>query len=331
MKGIRVNGTGLYVPKTVATNEDFTKIIETNDEWITTRTGIKKRHISNGEPAWYLGAQAAKQAIENAAVSVEDISVIIFTTITSDFQTPSVACIVQRELGIPTSCMAFDLNAACSGFVYAVETARALLCANNSDKYALVVSSECLSKFVDYTDRSSCILFGDGAAAAVVSLADTMYASHIGADGTGAGYLFARSYENKCPFNDGTNSVDDKMPPSNEHFLAQDGHEVYKFAVKAMPNAVFSACQKADINVSDIDLVIPHQANIRIIKAATKTLGLSEDKVFVNIENYGNTSSATVPIALHEAISQGRLKRGDKVCLVGFGAGLTYGAVIFEY
>ena len=331
MKGIRINGTGLYVPKTIATNEDFTKIIETNDEWITTRTGIKQRHIANGEPAWYLGAQAAKQAVENAKISVDEISIIIFTTVTSDFATPSAACVVQRELGVPATCMAFDLNAACSGFVYAVDTARALLSADENKKYALVISAECLSKFVDYSDRSSCILFGDGAAAAVISLSDTMYTSHVGADGTGAGFLFARSYENECPFNDGTITVDDKMPPSNGHFLAQDGHEVYKFAVKAMPNAVFAACEKAKIDVSDIDLVIPHQANVRIIKAATKTLGLSEDKVFVNIENYGNTSSATIPIALHEAITQGRLKRGDKVCLVGFGAGLTYGAVIFEY
>lgn len=330
MNGIKINGTGLYVPETVATNDDFTKIIDTNDEWITTRTGIKQRHICNGEPTWLLGANAARQAIENAQISKDEIGLIIVSTITADYFTPSCACVIQRELEIP-SCMAFDLNAACSGYVYSLETARSLLMANPSMKYALIVSSEQLTKLVDYTDRSSCILFGDGAAASVVSLTDSFYSAYFGADGNGAGALYARSVDGQNVFSAEKGSFDDKMHDSHGHYFYQDGHEVYKFAVKAMPNAVAAACEKAGIDVDSIDLVIPHQANIRIIKTAVKAMGISDEKVFVNIDRYGNTSSATIPIALHEAIAQGRLRRGYRVCLVGFGAGLTFGAAVFEY
>lgn len=330
MAGIKIEGAGLYVPERIITNDDLAKLVDTNDEWISSRTGISKRHASCGEPTWYLGTQAAKAALKNSGVLPEQLGLIIVSTVTADFFTPSIACLIQRELGA-AHCMSLDVNAACSGFVYALEAARALMMADEYKKYALIVSSETLTRYVDYTDRSTCILFGDGAAAAVISLSEGMYSSFLGADGNGAQYLFSRSIAQTNVFYDGKTVIDDKMGESKAHFFYQDGHEVYKFAVKAMPNAVERACEKAGISVSDIDLIIPHQANIRIIKTAVKALGIPDDKVFVNIERYGNTSSATIPIALSEAIEQGRLRRGDKVCLVGFGAGLTYGAAIFEY
>ncbi|MBR6600122.1 MAG: ketoacyl-ACP synthase III [Oscillospiraceae bacterium] len=330
MQGIKILGIGSYVPETVISNDDFTGVIETNDEWITTRTGIKERHYAMGTPTWKCGANAALKAVENSGISKEEIDMIICTTVTPDSLFPSTACMIQRELGI-TGCMAFDASCACAGFVYAVDMAHKYL-ATGSARNVLVVSAENLSKIVNYEDRASCILFGDGAAAVVLCAADTSYSSFIGADGNGADFLRADVISNKLnPFYKIKNIEEPEKQSEYAGFLAQDGKEVYKFAVGILPFAVNKALEKSDFNVEDLDMVIPHQANIRIIQTAASKLGLPMDKFYVNIERYGNTSSASIPLALSEAVENGSVKRGDKIALVGFGAGLTYGAVCFEY
>lgn len=330
-QGIKIKGIGRYVPELVATNEDFTKIVETSDEWITQRTGIKTRHITNGEPTYYLGAMAAKEAIADAGISPEDIDLIIAATVTADFYTPSMACIIQRELGA-IGCMAFDINAACSGFAYAVDMAKRYLYSGSDVKTVLVVAAEELSKFTDYTDRSSCVLFGDGAGAFVIEKCEgVLYSNYLGADGNGADKVVARALKSENAFRTNTEEFDMSMPQTKEHYFYQDGKEVYKFATKALPNAVEKACERAGIEPAELDAIVPHQANIRIIETAAKHLGLPMDKFPMYIDRYGNTSSASIPLAFYDAVKDGRIKRGDKVCLVGFGGGLTYGGVIFEY
>ncbi|MCD7773124.1 MAG: ketoacyl-ACP synthase III [Ruminococcus sp.] len=331
MTGVKILGVGKCAPETVATNEDFSKIVETNDEWITTRTGIKKRHISNGEPTWYLGAEAAKNAVADAGVSPDDIGLIIVTTITNDYSTPSVSCIVQRELGAKNA-MTIDVNCACSGFVYGFDMAKRYLQTDENLKYALVISAEELSKITDYTDRATCVLFGDGAAAVVLEKKeDTVYSSFLGADGNGAKFLLAKNYDSHTPFSNGEVVIEDDMPKRDNNCLFQDGREVYKFATKILPFACEKTCENLGITPNDIDCIIPHQANKRIIETAAKNLSLPLEKFFLNLEEYGNTSSASVPLALCDAVHSGAVKRGDKICIVGFGAGLTFGSVIFEY
>lgn len=329
--GVYVRGIGKYVPETTASNEDFMKIIDTSDEWITQRTGIKTRHINNGEPTYYLGAKAAEAAIKDAGIDVSDIDLIIATTVTPDFYTPSLSCLIQREIGA-IGCMAMDVNCACAGFVYGMDMARRYLFADDDVKTVLLVASEELSKFVDYTDRSSCILFGDGAAAFVLEKQEnTVYAGYMGADGNGAKYIVSRALKAENVFRTNKEEFDMQMPETKDYFFKQDGKEVYKFATKALPNAAAKVCEKLGIEPEQLDAIVPHQANVRIIETAAKNLGVSMDKFPVYIDRYGNTSSASIPIAFCDAVADGKIKRGDKVCLVGFGGGLTYGAVIFEY
>lgn len=329
--GIRVKGIGKYVPELIATNEDFAKIVDTNDEWITQRTGIKTRHITNGEPNYYLGAMAATAAIKDADIKADEIDLIIAATCTPDFFTPSLSCLIQREIGA-IGCMAIDINCACTGFDYGIDMAKRYLQSDDAVKTVLLVAAEELSKFVDYTDRSSCILFGDGAAAFVLEKQeDTLYSSYFGADGNGAKFLVSRALKSENVFRTQKEEFDMDMPQVKDYFFTQDGKEVYKFATKAMPNAVAEACKKAGISPNELDAIVPHQANVRIIETAAKNLGISMDKMIVYIDRYGNTSSASIPIAFCDAVAEGRIKRGDKVCLVGFGGGLTYGGVVFEY
>ncbi len=330
LRGIKFLSIASYVPETVITNDDFVHVIDTNDEWITTRTGIKKRHYSMGMPTWKTGSNAAQSAIEKSGISKEEIDIIICTTITPDTLFPSTACMIQKELGM-SGCMAFDVNCACSGFVYGVDMAHKYL-SSGSARNVLVVSTENLSRIVNYKDRSSCILFGDGAAAVVITACDSPYSSFLGADGNGADFLRAEVLSNPVnPFYKIKNMEEPAPQDEDAGFLHQDGKEVYKFAVNILPFAVSKAIENAPFAVEDLDMVIPHQANIRIIQTAASKLGLSMDKFYVNIENYGNTSSASIPLALNEAIENGKIKRGDKIALVGFGAGLTYGAICFEY
>ena len=334
--GIRVLGTGSYTPAFQVTNEDMAKIVETNDEWIRTRTGIGTRHISDGEPTWYMGAEAAKRAIAAAGIDPLEIGLLIDTTITPEYCTPSMSCIIQRETGAANAAC-FDMNAACSGFVYAMDTAHRFLKTDPSMRYALVIANESLSKITNYSDRSSCILFGDGAAAAVIEYKeDALYTSHLGADGTGAKYLYAHSALPQSPFvkPERQAEYDDGIEPGPEgweHTMRQDGREVYKFAIKAMANSAQKAAEKIGFDLQQLDKIVPHQANIRIIETAMKSLKMPMEKVVVNIDQHGNTSSASIPIALDEAVRSGKIQRGDKICLVGFGAGLTTAAIITEF
>lgn len=327
--GINILGMGSYLPEQVLANDDFKKFVDTNDEWITTRTGIRSRHMAGWEPTWYMGKLAAQKAIEKSGVDPKEIGLVICSTITSDFLTPSVASLLQYELGIENAA-AFDMNAACSGFVYMLDTAHRYLSTDDDLKYVLIVSAESLSRFIDYQDRGTCILFGDGAAAAVIEKSDKMYSSFLGSDGSGARKLFARNLE-VAPEVRIDHEFDSGFPEKPPHQLYQDGKEVYKFAVKALPKAFSNAAAKIGVTVDDIDLFVPHQANVRIIETAAKNLKASIDKFAVTLDHHGNTSSASIPLALCEYIEKGAIQRGQKLALVGFGAGLSYGSVIIEY
>ncbi len=327
--GINILGMGSYLPEQVLANDDFKKFVDTNDEWITTRTGIRSRHMAGWEPTWYMGKLAAQKAIEKSGVDPKEIGLVICSTITSDFLTPSVASLLQYELGIENAA-AFDMNAACSGFVYMLDTAHRYLSTDDDLKYVLIVSAESLSRFIDYQDRGTCILFGDGAAAAVIEKSDKMYSSFLGSDGSGARKLFARNLE-VAPEVRVDHEFDSGFPEKPPHQLYQDGKEVYKFAVKALPKAFSNAAAKIGVTVDDIDLFVPHQANVRIIETAAKNLKASIDKFAVTLDHHGNTSSASIPLALCEYIEKGAIQRGQKLALVGFGAGLSYGSVIIEY
>lgn len=330
LNGIEIISTGSAVPERIVTNDDFAKIVDTSDEWITTRTGMKKRHISSGEPTWFIGAKAAKNALEKGGVDPSEIDLIICTTVTPDFQTPSTACMIQRELGAENA-MCFDMNAACTGFVFALDAARRYLSFPDC-KTALIVSAEVLSKMVDYTDRASCVLFGDAAGACVVRAADKLYASSLSSDGNGAKLLCARYQFRENPLQDKSLMPEfDDLDSPHDTYLHMAGREVYKFATKALPNEVTRACERAEIEVSELSCIVPHQANVRIVETAAKNLGVSMDCMYMNLEKYGNTSSASIPVALDEAVSEGRIKRGDKIALVGFGGGLTSGAIVMEW
>lgn len=327
--GINIMGMGNYLPEQQLTNDDFKKFIETNDEWIRTRTGICSRHMAGWEPTWYMGLKSAQKAIENSGIDPNEIGLVITSTITSDFLTPSLASIIQHEIGAYNAA-AFDLGAACSGFVYAVDTARRFLDTDDNLKYVLVVATEALSRFLDFKDRGTCILFGDGSAAAVIEKSDKLFSSFLASDGGGAKKLFARNVQ-IAPEVKIEKDFDDGFPEKPMHQLYQDGKEVYKFAVKALPKAFNSAAEKIGIKAENIDWFIPHQANVRIIETAAKNLGVSIEKFIVTLDHHGNTSSASIPLAFCEALEKGLIKRGQKIALIGFGAGLTYGSVILEY
>ena len=327
--GVNILGMGRYVPDQVLTNDDFTRFVETNDEWISTRTGIKERPMAGWEPTWYMGKQASLRAVEASGIDPADIGLVISCTATSDFHTPSMSSVIQHEVGA-VNAAAFDMNAACSGFVYALDTARRFLETDDSLKYVLIVANEALSRFLDFTDRSSCILFGDGAAAVVVEKSGKLFSSALRSEGSGAGYLCARAMQ-VAPEVAQESDFEDPFPQMPLHKLYQNGKEVYKFAVQALPRSFELAAEKINITKDDIDWFVPHQANIRIIETAAKKLGAPMEKFIVTLDHYGNTSSASIPLALCEAIEKGMIKRGQKLALIGFGAGLTYGGIILEY
>jgi 3-oxoacyl-[acyl-carrier-protein] synthase-3 len=307
--------------------------MDTSDEWITERTGIKNRQYALSDKGyistWRMAEEAARAALRNAGLSPSDIGLIITSTITADFFTPSVSCLVQGAIG--AVCPAFDIGAACAGFTYALDTAEKFLRADSEIRNVLVISSEMLTRYVDFEERSSSILFGDGAAAVIVTRSDSVYGSYLGADGTGAKHLFGKLPFPANPFN--TNVVDMGMEDfaGKDAVIIQNGREVYRFATKIMPLAAEEAIRRAGLNISDVNWFIPHQANIRIIQTAAKSMDVPSERFIINIAEHGNTSSASIPIALCEAVADGRIKRGDIICTVGFGAGLTYGAAVFEY
>lgn len=328
--GITIMGTGKYLPGRIVENDEFTNFIDTSDEWIVSHTGISRRRIAGDETVGYMAGEAAKQALETAGIDAQDIDIIIGTTVTPDYYFPSMACLAQNAIG-NTTAFAYDIAAACSGFVVALDLAERYL-RTGAAKHVLIVSSEMLSQVTDYTDRASCILFGDAAAACVVAASSNMFSSFIRSDTSGGKHLYARHSRRPTPFFDklpGTEN--DQFMPDRYGTTSMDGHEVYRWATKAMPEAVLAACTKADIAPEALDVIIPHQANIRIIKTAARNLHLPMDKMYVNIHNYGNTSSATIPTCIDECVRSGRIKRGDKVCITGFGSGLIAGACVFEY
>lgn len=326
MKAVGILGTGKYVPEKILTNADLEKMVETNDEWIVTRTGMKERHIAREDQASSdLAYEAALVALKKSGVAPEDLDLIIVATITPDSAFPSTACILQNRLGAKKAA-AFDLSAACSGFIYGLASASNFI-TTGMYKNALVVGAECLSKITDYTDRNTCILFGDGAGAVVLGEVPEgrgFLSFELGADGSGGELLKLAGGGSRLPSSQ--NTVDSK-----QHYIYMAGSEVFKFAVRIMGNAAEEALRKAGLEKSDIDLLVPHQANIRIIQSAVHRLDLPEEKCMINLHKYGNVSAASIPLALAEADEEGRLKEGDCVVLVGFGGGLTWGATALRW
>lgn len=331
MSGIEIIGTGRYVPEFIADNDKFSEFLDTSDEWIFPRTGIKQRHISADKPNYYMGCEAAKDALKNAGISAEDVDLIIVSTCTPDFFYPAMSCLIQKNIGAKNaSC--FDVNSACTGFITAVDIAHKFLAA---DKYktVLVLASEKLSSQQDYTDRASCILFGDAAGAVVLRRSEKLFSSFMGAEGDEFEALYCKvHYESNCPFfKDEDEFYNNRFDTfAKKNYLVQDGKAVYKFAVNAMSNAVNTVSKACGVSPEELDLVIPHQANLRIIAKATELLGISPEKVYTNIEHMGNVSSACIPVALDELNKAGKITSGLKLCMVGFGAGLTYGSIIME-
>ncbi len=325
MKKVGIIGVGEYLPKKVLTNADLAKMVDTSDEWITTRTGIKQRRLAaKNEATSDLAIKAAKQALEDAHLKPQDIDLIIVATITPDMPFPAVACLLQDALSAKGA-ICFDISAACAGFVYAIVVAKQFI-ARGSCKNALVVGAETLSSVTDWQDRNTCVLFGDGAGAAVISEAKSggILSAYLGCDGSKANLLMVPGGGSRSP---STAEVLDKRL----NFIKMQGNEVFKLAVTIMAEAAQTALKRAGLECKDIDLVIPHQANIRIIMAMAKKLGLSWDKVYLNIEKYGNMSSASTATALCEAVREGRIKKGDIVLLDAFGAGLVWGACVIKW
>lgn len=326
MRPVGILGTGKYVPDRVLTNHDLERMVDTNDEWITTRTGIKERRIAAEDQASSdLAYEASLKAMDAAGVSADDIDLIIVATITPDMFFPSTACILQEKLKAKNAA-AFDLSAACSGFIYGLANAANFI-ATGTYNYALVVGSECLSKITDYTDRNTCILFGDGAGAVVLGPSEAgkgFLSFELGADGAGGDLLKLMGGGSRNPASQ--DSIENKW-----HYIHMNGREVFKFAVKVMNSAAEKAMEKAGIIKSDIDLLVPHQANMRIIQSSLNRLELPEDKCVINLDRYGNVSAASIPIALAEAVEQGKISDGDNVVLVGFGGGLTWGASVIKW
>jgi 3-oxoacyl-[acyl-carrier-protein] synthase-3 len=330
MKGpkpiVEIASTGRFLPDNIVTNFDLAKMVDTNDEWIRQRTGIVERRIAPKEMgAADMGVGASLIAMERAGVAPGEIDLIVVSTATPDRLLPSTACDIQAVLGAKNAA-AYDVSAACSGFIYALEIAEGHIAAGRSE-IALVIATEKMSGIVDWTDRSTCVLFGDGAGAAIVKKAENgrgMLSSFIRSDGTLAELLWRPGGGVKIPF-------DIAVLDEKSHLVKMAGSEVFKAAVRSMAEAADQALMRAGLTGDDIDLLVPHQANIRIIEATAKYAKIPMDKVFVNVERYGNMSSATVPIALDEAIEQGRIQRGDNVLMVAFGAGFTWGASVLRW
>jgi 3-oxoacyl-[acyl-carrier-protein] synthase-3 len=323
----RITGTGSALPQKVLSNHDLEKLVDTNDEWITTRTGIKERRIaSEGEYTSTFAIAAAKRAMEMAGITAKQLDLIVVGTITPDFPFPATACIIQNELGAKNAA-AFDLSAACSGFIYGLSIADAFIKSGQAKK-ALVIGVEVLSRIVDWSDRNTCILFGDGAGAAIVEASESesqIMSTHIFTNGAHWNLLCQ-------PGGGSRNSISNpKTIEEKLFYLRMEGNEVFKYAVRAMGDAACAALEHNGVKADDLDLLIPHQANRRIIEATGKRIGLPEEKVFVNLHKYGNTSAASIPIALDEANREGRLKPGNLILLDAFGGGFTYGSALIRW
>lgn len=326
LRAVGLLGTGSAVPERVLTNQDLERMVDTSDEWIRTRTGILERRISAPDQAASdLAADSARKALENAKVDPQEIGLLIVATITQDTLCPATACYVQERLGIE-ACTAFDLNAACTGFIYGITVAKAYIQAGMCNK-ALVIGVDLLSRVTDYEDRATCVLFGDGAGAGVVGPTDDdrgILSEYLSADGRLASLICIPAGGSRLP-------ASAETVQNHQHYVKMSGNEVFKVAVRILGESVTQALQKCNLKPEDLSLVIPHQANIRIIEASAKRLNISLDKFYINIDKYGNTSAASVPIALDEAVRSGRVKTGDLLALVAFGGGFTYGANIIRW
>lgn len=325
MKKVGIIGIGEYLPKKVLTNADLERMVDTSNEWITTRTGIKQRRlVSSREATSDIAVRAAQQALGDARLKPQDIDLIIVATVTPDMQFPSTACFVQASLGAKQA-VCFDISAACAGFVYGIVIAQQFI-ARGTYRHSLVIGSEVLSSITDWQDRNTCVLFGDGSGAVVLGEVKSggILSTYLGSDGGNADLLMMPGGGSRNPATHAT--VDKRM-----HYIKMRGNELFKMAVKIMSNAAQIALKRAGLECSDIDLVIPHQANIRILMAMAKRLGLSPDKIYLNIEKYGNMSSASTATALCEAVKEGKIKKGDIVLLDAFGAGLVWGACVIKW
>lgn len=324
----RIAGTGSYLPEKVLTNKDLEKLVETNDEWIRDRTGIGERHMAaDGENTSDLALQASKIALKEAGLEAKDIDMILVATVSGDQIMPNTACVLQQKLGAK-DCAALDISAACSGFLYGFSIADQFIKTGHS-KNILLIGAEVLHRFVDYTDRNTCILFGDAAGAAVLTRASDdqdskVYSSHLHADGSISDLFVLPGGGSAIPFSQ--NVLDEKL-----HYVRMNGREIFKHAVRTMSKACDEALAANKMNAEEVDWVIPHQANTRIIEAVAKHFGISMDKVVVEIEKMGNTSAATVIVALDKAIKSGKVKRGQNVLLTAFGAGITSGSLLMRY
>jgi 3-oxoacyl-[acyl-carrier-protein] synthase III len=323
---VRLTGWGRYAPAQVLSNADLERMVDTSDEWIVSRTGIRERRVAAAdETTASMGAVAALRAIRTAGLEPDDIDLIILATLTPDYWMPSTAALVKEAIG-NTKAAAFDVMAACSGFVYGYATASAYISAGLA-KHAVVIGAELLTRFLDYTDRSTCILFGDGAGAVVLSASDEPTAPvgiELTTEPQGAYMIWLPAGGSKSPPSPETIA-------RGEHKIRMEGKETYRFATRTLASTALAAVGKAGIAPGDVDLFIPHQANIRIIEAVAKGLDLPMERMFVNLDKYGNTSAASVPIALAEAVNEGRVAVGDKLVMVAFGAGFTSGAVAMEW
>ena len=322
----QVIGWGRYVPEQVLTNDDLSRMVETSDEWISTRTGIRERRlVEEGETTSRMAVQAARQALDVAALNPVQLDLIVVATVTPDYLFPATACLVQDALGA-SHAAAFDLSAGCTGFVYGLSVAAHLLSAG-AYRTALVIGAEALSRITDWTDRDTCVLFGDGAGAVVLQASEGeggVLATVLGADGSGGDLLRLPAGGSQMP-------ASHRTVTEGLHFVQMRGREVFRFAVRVMPAATREVLEDAGLSLADLDLLIPHQANQRIIDAATRALDLSPEEVYSNLERYGNTSAASIPIALSEAVEEGLIQPGGLVVCVGFGAGLTWGAAAIRW
>lgn len=323
MNNVKIIGTGSYTPSSIIDNFKLSEIVDTSDEWISTRTGIKERRIAEGEDTSSLAAKAALKAIEDAGVDPLDIDMIILATTSPDFFTPSTACLVQSIIGAKNA-TCFDVAAACSGFIYGLDVGTQFV-KTGSTKTVLVIGAEVLSKILDWEDRTTCVLFGDGAGAAVIQAAkeNSILSIFTGSNGEKGKFLTCPAVEVKNPF------IDDKE--KLKQVLSMNGKEVFRFATTVMPKAIDKVLKDANCNIEDIKYIVPHQANLRIIDFVAKKLKIDENKFYTNLDKYGNTSAASIPIALDEMNKKGLLNNGDKIVLVGFGGGLTFGSILIEW
>ena len=321
-----ITGIGSYLPSKVLTNYDLEKMVDTSNDWIIQRTGIKERRIvENGVTTSDLATQSSLRAMEDAGVSPKDLDMIITSTITPDHIFPSTSCYIQQKIGATRAC-AFDILAACAGFIYAMSIGQSFI-NSGAMKTVLVVGAECLSKITDYTDRATCVLFGDGAGAVIIQrnpVKHEILSSSLAADGSEADVLIMPGGGARNPAS--LESIQQRM-----HYIQFKGKEVFKLAVNNITNLILKTTKENGFTLEDIDLIIPHQSNLRIIEATMEKLGLPMEKAFVNIDKYGNTSSASVPIAIDEARKEGRLRKGNIVMLVAFGGGLTWGSSVIRW